>query len=316
MDSVRLCHGWTKDPFGGEMEDGRIYGVGSLDMKSGCAAIMIALKHFLADHPSYKGKIVASFVSDEEGPFGLGTDAVLNSGIANGADVSIVAEPSSGFTDTRFPCVCLGARGGYGIILEFFGKSAHAAAPELGINAAVEAAKAVTRLDAMTFKADATLGSACQCVVKFEADGGSCSVPDYARVDIFRHVVRGETQESILAEIEKTVSDAGVACEWKVSYRSAPSPETKGFMPYVTPRENPFVERFFDSVRRVTGRDAAIRYFPSIGDYNYLGTRLGAPCIIFGADGENFHGADEYATAESLIGATAVLYDYLVELLT
>jgi succinyl-diaminopimelate desuccinylase len=316
MDSVRLCHGWKRDPFGGELEDGKIYGVGSLDMKSGCAAIMVALKHFLAAHPFHKGKIVASFVSDEEGPFGLGTDAVLNSGIVDGADVSIVTEPSSGFTDTRFPCVCLGARGGYGVILEFFGKSAHAAAPALGVNAAVEAAKAVARLDEMAFKTDEALGPACQCVVRFEADGGSCSVPDYARVDVFRHIVRGETQDGILIEIDLLIRDAGVVCEWAVSFRQAPSPETEGFMPYVTPKGDPYVRRFLDSVKKVTGQDAAIRYFPSIGDYNYLGTRLAAPCIIFGADGMNFHGADEYATAESLIGTAAALYDYLAALLT
>jgi succinyl-diaminopimelate desuccinylase len=316
MDSVRLCNGWTKDPFGGELEDGNIYGVGSLDMKSGCAAIMVALKHFLADHRSFNGRIIASFVSDEEGPFGLGTDAVLNSGIADDATVSIVTEPSSGFTDTPFPCICLGARGGYGLIMEFFGKSAHAAAPELGVNAAVEAAKVVAQLDTLTWKTDEALGSACICVVKFEADGGACSVPDYARVDLFRHVVRGESQASIIEELKQLIQAADVNCRWKVSCREAPSAETEGFMPYVTKREDPWVDRFFTSVKRVTGMDATIRYFPSIGDYNYLGSRLKAPCLIFGAAGHNFHGADEYATADSLTGTTAVLYDYLNELLT
>lgn len=316
MDTVRLCNGWGKNPYGGLLEDGKIYGVGALDMKSGCAAIMVALKHFLAGHKTFGGKIVASFVSDEEGPFGLGTDAVLNTGIADQATVSIVTEPSSGFTDTPFPCVCLGARGGYGVIMEFFGKSAHAAAPELGVNAATEAAKAVALLEQLNFKQDESLGPGCLCVIKFAADGGACSVPDYARVDLFRHVVRGESQASILSELEQVIQDAGVRCRWKVSFREAPSEETEGFMPYVTERSDPWVERFFDSVKRVTGEDAITRYFPSIGDYNYLGTRLNAPCLIFGAAGKNFHGADEYATVDSLTGTTAVLYDYLTTLLT
>jgi succinyl-diaminopimelate desuccinylase len=315
MDTVQLCNNWTKNPYGGECEDGKIYGVGSLDMKSGCAAIMVAMKHFLAENKRFKGTIIASFVSDEEGPFGLGSDAVLNAGLADGADVSIVTEPSSGFTGTDFPCVCMGARGGYGMILEFFGKSAHAASPDLGVNAATEASKAVANLESSAFKVDELLGPACLCVIKFEADGGACSVPDYARVDIFRHIVRGETQASIVSDLERAIKDAGVKCEWKISFRKAPSEETEGFMPYVTDRDDPYVEQFFQSVKQVTGVDAAVRYFPSIGDYNYLGTRLNAPCLIFGAAGENFHSADEYATVDSLTGTTAVLYDYFNKML-
>jgi succinyl-diaminopimelate desuccinylase len=318
MDTVLLCDGWTHEPYGGVIEDGKLYGVGALDMKSGCAAIMVALKHFIADHDGFCGKIVVSFVADEEGPFGLGTDAILNAGIMDGADVSIVTEPSSGFTGTDFPCVCLGARGGYSVFLEFKGKSAHAAAPEFGVNAAVEASKVIARIDELAsgFKHDEALGEGRVCAIEFHADGGSCSVPDHAEVRLFRHIVRGESKASIRKELEELIVSSGVRCEWNIRFRQAPSEEVDGFMPYVSDKDDPYVKRFYESVMSVTGKEPLTEYFPSIGDYNYIGTRLDAPCIVFGAAGSNFHGADEYATVESLTGVTGVIYDYLCKLLT
>ena len=315
LDTVQLCSGWKHDPFGGEIEDGKIYGLGALDMKSGCAAILSALKAFHDNHKAFNGKIIASFVSDEEGPFGLGTDAVIASGLTEGVDVSIVTEPSAAFTKGKFPNICLGARGGYGVIVEFFGKSAHAANPHEGVNAAVEAGKMMAHLDSIQFKKDEHLGEGCICVVSVQSDGGACSVPDYAKVQLFRHMVPGETKETIVKELEDVIQRAGVICSYMISFREAPSEGTEAFLPYTIPEDNKYVKQLKDACKSITGEDASITYFQSIGDFNYLGTRIGAPCIIFGADGENYHSNDEYVTLDSLIKSSAILYDYLERLL-
>ncbi len=49
-------------------------------MKSGCAATMIALKAFVENHKDFKGKIIATYVSVEEGPYGMGTNALIEEG--------------------------------------------------------------------------------------------------------------------------------------------------------------------------------------------------------------------------------------------
>lgn len=316
LDTVRLCHGWTKDPFKGEIEGDRLYGLGALDMKSGCAALMIAVKVFCQHHDQFKGKIILSLVSDEEGPYGLGTDALINSNVGHDADVSIVAEPSSGFTGEPFPCLCLGARGGYEIFVEFFGLSAHAATPELGVNAAVEAAKMMAQLSEIPFREDPLLGKGCLCVTKAESDSGSCSVPDYAKVQIFRHIVNGETKETIRGELEEVIRKSGVACRHRISFRQSPTPGTEAFLPYAVQESNPYVQLLKQSAKEITGKEPTIAYFQSIGDFNYIGTRIDAPCIIFGTAGANFHGADEYTSISSLTQTTEVLYDYLTKLLT
>ncbi|HPF19014.1 MAG TPA: M20/M25/M40 family metallo-hydrolase [Anaerovoracaceae bacterium] len=314
LDTVNLCQGWTRNPEG-EIRGDRLYGVGALDMKSGCAAAMIALKEFRNTHETFKGKIKASFVSVEEGPYGMGTNALIESGFLDDVDFSVINEPSAGFNDKPFPDICLGARGGYGLEVEFFGKAAHAATPELGISAAKDAAAVIRELDHIEFKEDEHLGKGTCCVIAMEADGGACSVPDYAKIKLFRHIVRGEDEALILREIDEAVARANIRSTYRSSFREAPSEGSRGFMPYTVSVDEPLVKQFVDSVRSVSQKEPSYSYFQSIGDFNYLGTRIDAPALIFGASGENFHGKDEYAELESVYETAKILYDFLVRVL-
>lgn len=314
LDTVRLCNGWTVNPKG-EVKGDRLYGVGALDMKSGCAATMIALKAFVENHKDFKGKIISTYVSVEEGPYGMGTNALIEEGYIKDIDFSITTEPSAGFTGNTFPDVCLGARGGYGLEIEFFGKSAHAATPEKGISAADDAAKVICELKNVEYVEDPYLGTGDACVVAVECDGGACSVPDYAKVRLFWHIVVGENEGTITREIEKAIKRANIQCDYKINFREAPSDGSKGFMPYTITGEEPFAKEFLETVENVCETQPSISYFQSIGDFNYLGSRLGAPTIIFGATGGNFHSSDEYVELESVYMTAKVIYKYLENIL-
>ncbi len=314
LDTVKLCNGWTVNPKG-EVKGDRLYGVGALDMKSGCAATMIALKAFVENHKDFKGKIISTYVSVEEGPYGMGTNALIEEGYIKDIDFSITTEPSAGFTGNTFPDVCLGARGGYGLEIEFFGKSAHAATPEKGISAADDAAKVICELKTVEYVEDPYLGTGDACVVAVECDGGACSVPDYAKVRLFWHIVVGENEGTITREIEKAIKRANIQCNYKINFREAPSDRSKGFMPYTITGEEPFAKEFLETVENVCETQPSISYFQSIGDFNYLGSRLGAPTIIFGATGGNFHSSDEYVELESVYMTAKVIYKYLENIL-
>lgn len=316
LDTVKLCKGWSADPYAGTVEGDRIYGLGALDMKSGCAATMLALKAFHANHSGFKGKILATYVSVEEGPYGMGTNALIEDGIIHNVDFSIVTEPSAGFTQKPFPTICLGARGGYGLEIELFGKASHAATPQNGKSAVVDASKIICELEKVDYIEDEHLGTGAACVVAVESDGGACSVPDYARIKLFWHIVVGEDETTIEKEIIKAIERANIQCQYKINFREAPSEGSKGFMPYTVSEEDPLVKNFMDSVVRVCGREPERAYFQSIGDFNYLGSRVNAPVVIFGAEGDNFHSHDEYATISSILKTAEVVYDFLEKNLT
>ncbi len=316
LDTVKLCSGWTVDPFAGVQDGDRIYGLGALDMKSGCAATMLALRDFTKQHPAFKGRILASYVSVEEGPYGMGTNALIEEGYIKDVDFSIVTEPSAGFSKKSFPTVCLGARGGYGLEIELFGKASHAAMPKSGTSAALDASKLVCELENVEYVQDQHLGTGAVCVVGLESDGGACSVPDYAKIKLFWHIVVGEDESTIEQQIQKAIERAGIQCRCKINFREAPSAGSRGFMPYTVEEEEPLVKSFMESVVNVCGSSPEIAYFQSIGDFNYLGSRLNAPAVIFGAEGDNFHSHDEYATISSIHKTADVVCDFLEKVLS
>lgn len=315
LDSVMLCNGWEKDPCG-EIIGDKLYGLGALDMKSGCAATMVALKAFNKNYPKFKGKIISTYVSVEEGPYGMGTNALIEEGYIKDVDFSIITEPSAGFTGKPFPDLCLGARGGYGLDVEFFGTSAHAATPEKGVSAAIDAGKFICELENVDYIEDPNLGKGTVCVVAVESDGGACSVPDYAKVKLFWHIVVGENEDTIKEQIQSAIKRANIKGSYKINFREAPSEDSKGFKPFTVSKDEKFTKIFRKSITNVCDKQPSLSYFQSIGDFNYLGSRLGAPALIFGAAGENFHGKDEYVLIDSVVKTSQVIYLFLEKVLT
>ena len=315
LDTVQLCNGWTRNPKG-ELRGDRLYGVGALDMKSGCAATMMALKAFNDDYKhEFRGSIISTYVSVEEGPYGMGTNALIEEGYLKDVDFSIITEPSSGFTGNPFPDLCLGARGGYGLEIEFFGASAHAATPEKGISAATSAAAVMCELENVEYIVDEHLGKGSACVVAMESDGGACSVPDYAKVKLFWHIVVGENEQTIIDQIEKAIKRANIKCNYKINFREAPSEGAKGFMPFTVDEKEPMTKVFINTISDICEKKPTLSYFQSIGDFNYLGSRLGAPALIFGASGGNFHGSDEYVELDSVVKTAETIYEFLKRVL-
>ena len=86
---------WSRDPFGGEIVEGVLWGRGATDMKSGVAAFVAAAVDFVRETPP-DGAIVITVTGDEEGVGVDGTSAILDWMAANGErmDVCLVGEPT------------------------------------------------------------------------------------------------------------------------------------------------------------------------------------------------------------------------------
>ena len=83
-DTVEAFKKWTKDPFGGEIIDGKIYGRGASDDKSSVTAEIFATKALLEADINLNGKLILTAVGDEETGGFRGVEYLLSNGLVNG----------------------------------------------------------------------------------------------------------------------------------------------------------------------------------------------------------------------------------------
>ena len=118
MDTVEPS-GYTHDPWGAQIEDGRMYGVGVADAKAQIAAMIYAVHTVRKSGVKLAGNLTLAFVVDEESgacsPYG--TRYLLEQGLLHG-DAAIIGEPGN----TK---VAIGHRGLYRFRLRIHGKAAH-----------------------------------------------------------------------------------------------------------------------------------------------------------------------------------------------
>jgi len=140
-DVVPVGNDWTRDPFGGELSDGWIYGRGAADMKSGLAAQVIAAEALR--RVGFSGTIVQSAVPDEEtvGVRNAGMGWLVEQGLIEG-DALIITEPFGP------DGVGIGHKGAIWGEVTIHGKQAHGSSPRLGVNAVEAMARYLARLDA------------------------------------------------------------------------------------------------------------------------------------------------------------------------
>lgn len=125
---------WSTDPFEPTFKDGMLYGRGSADMKSGLAAMIVAIEEFLEAHADFSGSIAMLITSDEEGRARDGTLRVMEA-LADRdehMDWCVLGEPSS--QDALGDIVRIGRRGSLSGMLKVNGVQGHVAYPHLADN--------------------------------------------------------------------------------------------------------------------------------------------------------------------------------------
>ena len=185
---------WDHDPFAADIEDGKIYGRGTSDMKGAVAAMAVAAANYAkATGKDFPGEIyVAGVVHEEcfEGVAAREISAYVK------PDYVVIGEASQ-------LNIKIGQRGRAEIMVETFGKPAHSANPEKGLNAVYKMCKVIEAIRTLEPTHHPVLGDGILELtdIKSAPYPGASVVPEYCKVTYDRRLLTGETKESVLAPI-------------------------------------------------------------------------------------------------------------------
>lgn len=298
-DTVTLA-GYGGDPLDPVRRDGKLFGRGSFDMKSGVAAMMCAADR--ARTRGLRGDLIVACVADEEYA-SIGTEEVVRS---FRADAAIVTEPSH-------LELTVAHKGFVWFDVLVRGRAAHGSRPELGVDAIAKAGKFLValedwdrRLRANPIHPRLKSGSVHASLIK----GGEelSSYPAECRLSLERRTVPGEDGRSVAREIEQIL--AGIAAVDPDFHAEV----TQGLErePFEVGEDEPVVRALDAAAIRVLGRSPDRRAEPFWTDCAIL-RQAGIPAVMFGADGGGAHASSEWANEASIRQLADILLDAAVD---
>ena len=168
---------WKSDPFIPTISEGNLYGRGAADMKSGVAAMVIAVENFFSKHSNYKGSIAFLITSDEEGVAELGTKKVMQTLLTRKEtiDYCMIGEPTS--STTLADTIRIGRRGSLTGKLTVFGIQGHVAYPQLASNPIRLSSQLISELLSIEWdKADENFPATSFEIVEIKSSSGTTNV--------------------------------------------------------------------------------------------------------------------------------------------
>ena len=329
-DVVEVGQGWTRAPFGGDMEGDRIYGRGACDMKGGLAAAIIAAEAFVAEHPDYAGAIEIGATADEEsGGYG-GVAYLAEQGYFDPARVQHVIIPEPLNKDR----ICLGHRGGWWAEIETKGEIAHGSMPFLGncavrhMGAVLEAfedelypamAKRHTDMPVVpegarqsTMNINAIHGGQPEQPPDYDGLPTHC-VPDSCRIVIDRRFLVEEPLDEVRGEVVALLENLRRSRD-RFDYEMR---ELNVVLPSMTDKTAPVVETIHAAIEDVLGITPTYVASPGSYDQKHI-DRIGKlrNCIAYGpGELELAHKPDEWVGITDMLDSAKVMGSALERLL-
>lgn len=330
-DVVEVGRGWTFDPFGAELKDGKIYGRGACDMKGGLAASIIAAEAFLELCPNFAGAVEISGTADEEtGGYG-GVAYLAEMGFFAPRRVQHVIIPEPLNKDR----ICLGHRGVWWAEIETYGEIAHGSMPFLGDCAVRHMGAVMEEMETTLFPAlsakrtempvvpegakQSTLninslhGGQDELPADFTGWPSAC-VPDSCRMIIDRRFLLEENIDDVKQEVGD-ILETVKAKRTKFTYEIR---DMHQVLPTMTDRDAPVVQTVSQAIEDVLGVKPQYVVSPGTYDQKHI-DRIGRlkNCIAYGPGILDLaHKPDEYVGVDDMIDSAKVMGRTLIKLLT
>ena len=299
---------WKHDPFGAEIEDGKMYGRGTVDMKGGIATMVFAVEVLQKLGIKLKGDLMMQSVVNEEHAGG-GALGAVTAGLT--ADAAIVVEPS-GNSQTIQDGSCGGVY--WQVVIK--GREAHAGArwkdgEHYGVSANEKSACIITSLLKMEREVnkDETLMSF--CIGKLH--GGTyatASAPECVMNGVAYFFPKLGTGPAGINKVKKLIRDAVMNVD--DPWLKANPPELK-FQHYddaykLDGSKDAILKEVAGCIKDVLGKEPGVTVAGGGGDARHLGNQGGIPAIYYGPGSAVMaHSTDEYIELDDYIKGIKVL---------
>ncbi|WP_373323066.1 YgeY family selenium metabolism-linked hydrolase [Desulforamulus aquiferis] len=308
IDTVPVSdsHQWTKEPFGGELSEGRIYGRGASDMKGAVAAMVYALGAIAQGQERPTGDLYVSGTVQEENFEGVALASILEE---VKPEVVIIGEA----TELRLN---IGQRGRGELAVHTYGKSAHSANPQVGINAISKMQPVIKGIEKLKLNSHAVLGQGIGVVTDIISTPypGSSVVPNHCRITIDRRLLVGETEQRVLAQFEELLDEIKASdpqfsgnvefVKAEAQCYTGVSIEGLRFFPaWLMDQQGPVVLKAQQAIKEA-GLPVVLGTYSFCTNGSQSAGVKGIATLGFGPSRENLaHSVDEYVEVEQLVGA-------------
>jgi acetylornithine deacetylase/succinyl-diaminopimelate desuccinylase-like protein len=301
LDTVGVAAKWETNPFEAVERNGKLYGLGSFDMKSGLVCALAAFKALVEDSSLHSklGKVAFAATVDEEG-LGLGARALLETDYGNSAGI-LLPEPFGG--RNLSPSVPLGLTGKVLYKLTVEGKMAHGFYPQRGRNAVEAASKIVAALERLPFYDHPEYGRGNYATLKI--DGGyqeyAIVVPEHCEVIITRLTVPGESRDALVADMRRLIDSLDLDCTVTIE---TPAPF---YEPYLIDTGARLARSFQSAYQTTIGSPPHFDFLTGIADANIYVPERNVPTIMYGPNGSGAHECNEHVEIDSLAPVATIL---------
>ncbi|MET0438134.1 MAG: succinyl-diaminopimelate desuccinylase [Devosia sp.] len=292
---------WTSDPFEPRVADGKLFGRGAADMKSGVAAFVAAC----AAIPTQAGTIQLAITNDEEADAINGTEKLVRWMEANGHsfDFALVGEPSS--AEALGDSIKIGRRGSFSGVVTVKGVQGHVAYPHkannpLPVLAGILTALSTTKLDDGTEHFPASNLE----VTTVDVGNPTSNVIPGAGVLKFNIRYNDTWTPDTLAEWvrERIASVEAKSTEVRFELAGVPSRS------FLSPLSDD-IDTLSDAIEDVTGRRPEYSTGGGTSDARFIAQY--GPVVECGLVGPSMHKADEHIAITDLVGLTAIYESFM-----
>jgi acetylornithine deacetylase len=299
--------GWSDNPWSAKIENGRIYGRGSCDMKSGVASHVLAVQYLKELGLTPKGDVMINIVIDEE-VSGHGTLDTVMRGYK--ADAGISGETS----DLGVQPACIG-RIWFQIDVE--GKPAGIQQRYLGISAIELGNKIVKAVQELEDHRVATIKhplypsaiDSLPCIIgSFQAGNYPSAFPASAVLKGRMGTVPSEDHEAVKQSLVKKIAEVAAQDPWMKDH-----PPVVRFVGYDAeaseiPVNHPIVDIVSRTYTEVTGKQPVISGRQGAADTRFLNKYADTPTVIFGPGSTAImHANDEYVSIDDYLTSIKVM---------